>query len=258
MANGRGVFSSIKSRLGMSGDDHAQVDDYEAYEDYDEEYDEVYDDYADDYAEDYVDDYGDSYGYGNRHKVTTRDVGFSMPRLVSRDDARQSTRNTSSFGRDSFSSSGIGRTMVDSSLPASLTPEGASAISAAGNRRAEGLDSLFGDTGRTENRSMAFDPKATSSASAQFGAKRNLQVIKPSKYDDAEGVTRALKLGNVAVLVLTNTSSDLSRRILDFAFGATSALDGGVEGVAPRIYALTTGYGLTDTEKSELSNLGII
>ena len=56
MANGRGVFSSIKSRLGMSGDDHAQVDDYEAYEDYDEEYDEVYDDYADDYAEDYVDD----------------------------------------------------------------------------------------------------------------------------------------------------------------------------------------------------------
>lgn len=249
-----GVLSNIKSKLGMSNND-AQADDYEAYEDYDE-YDE-YDEY-DDYADDYDDRFEDSYGYGNRHKVTTRDVGFSsMPRLVTRDDARQSTRGTSSFGRDSFTGSRTGRTMVDSSLPASMTPEGASAISAAGNRRAEGLDSLFGDTQRTENRSMAFDPKAPASA-VSYAAKRNLQVIKPSKYDDAEGVTRALKLGNVAILVLTNTSSDLTQRILDFAFGATSALDGGVEGIAPRTYALTTDHGLTDTERAELSNLGVI
>ena len=116
--------------------------------------------------------------------------------------------------------------MVDSSLPASMTPEGASAISAAGNRRAEGLDSLFGDTQRTENRSIAFDPRAGASA-ASYSAKRNLQVIKPNKYDDAEGVTRALRLGNVAILVLTNTSSDLTQRILDFAFGATSAVSRG-------------------------------
>ena len=254
-----GVFDSIKSKLGMSGGNNAQVDDYEAYEDYDEEYDDYgeYDDYADDY-----DDYADSYGYGNRHKVTTRDTGFSMPRLVSRDDARESTRGSSTFGRDSFTSSRTGRTMVDSSLPASLTPEGASAISAAGNRRAEGLDSLFGDTSsRTENRSMAFDSRnapSSTGSSTSFAAKRNLQVIKPSKYDDAEGVTRALKLGNVAVLVLTSTSNDLTQRILDFAFGATSALDGGVEGIAPRIYALTTDHGLTDTERSELANLGVI
>lgn len=257
MANGRGVFDNIKSRFGLAGNNNAELDDYEEYGEYDD-YDDGYDvdQEYDDYADDYDDRYEDSYGYGNRHKVTTRDVGFSMPRLVSRDDARQSTRGTTSFGRDSFTTSRTGRTMVDSSLPASMTPEGASAISAAGNRRAEGLDSLFGDTSRSENRTMAFDGNGASAS--QYTTKRNLQVIKPSKYDDAEGVTRALKLGNVAILVLTNTSSDLSRRILDFAFGATSALDGGVEGIAPRVYALTTAYGLTEMEKSELANLGVI
>lgn len=255
-----GVFDSIKSKLGMAKGNDAQLDEYEAYEDYDEEYDdfEEFDEYDQEY-----DDYGDSYGYGNRHKVTTRDTGFSMPRLVSRDDARESTRGSSAFGRDSFTNSRGSRTMVDSSLPASLTPEGASAISAAGNRRAEGLDSLFGDSNaRTENRTMAFESSSASASGAgssmSFAGKRNLQVIKPSKYDDAEGVTRALKLGNVAILVLTGTSADLCQRILDFAFGAASALDGGVEGIAPRIYALTTDHGLTDTEKSELQNLGVI
>lgn len=250
-----GVFSNIKSKLGMSNNDDAQLDDYEAYDDYDENYDDMSE--YDEYSDDYDDRYEDSYGYGNRHKVTTRDVGMSMPRLVTRDDARQSTRGTSSFGRDSFTSSRTGRTMVDSSLPASMTPEGASAISAAGNRRAEGLDSLFGDTSRTDNRSLAFDSREQGS-SQQYSVKRNIQVIKPSRYDDAEGVTRALKLGNIAILVLTNASSDLAQRILDFAFGATSALDGGVEGIAPRVYALTTDHGLTDSEKSELSNLGVI
>ena len=151
--------------------------------------------------------------------------------------------------------------MVDNSLPASMTPEGATAISAAGNRRAEGLDSLFGSTRPDDKPAPAYEQRQSigaTSAAATYTGKRNLQVIKPSRYDDAEGVTRALKLGNVAVLVLTNASDALARRILDFAFGATSALDGGVEAIGPKTYALTTHAGLTEQEKSELKNLGVI
>ena len=262
MADGRSVFGSIKSKLGL--DNRNPQPAYEAYQEYDE-YDE-YDDYGDGYEDDYRDDYAmdsyDEYGnygnFGNRGRVTSRAVGGGLPRLVSREDARESTRGSMSFSSTSSRSSRGTRTMVDSSLPASLTPEGAAAVTAATNRRAEGLDSLFGSTARTENRSLAFDAKASATAAIPAVGKRNLQVIKPTKYDDAEGVTRALKLGNVAILVLTGTTEVLSRRVLDFAFGATSALDGEVEGIAPKTYALTTKAGLTESEKAELANLGVI
>lgn len=259
MASGKSVFGSIKSKLGIDRPNNSQAEVYDEYDEY-AEYDDGYDDGYDDYPQDAPYDDYDSYGYGNRHKVTTRTVGAGLPRLVTREDARESTRSSSMFGRESLSGmgSGIGRTMVDSSLPSSMTPEGTTAISAVGNsRRAEGLDSLFGGSSpRTEARSASLDSPSISAAA--FTGKRNLQVIKPSRYDDAEGVARALKLGNVAVLVLTNASDALSRRILDFAFGATSALGGGVEAIGPKTYALTVQAGLTETEKAELANLGVI
>lgn len=241
MADAKSVFGSLKSKLGFGGNQSdGNYDHYEDYEEYDE-YDE-YNDY-DEYDEydDYVDD-----------RISTRETAYSssLPRLVSREDARQSTRSSRSTGSSSRRN---GRTMVDSSLPDSMTPEGTAHASALGNSKAHGLDSLFGS--RSE-RSKASDSSSISTPS--FTGRRNLQVIKPSKYDDAEGITRALKLGNAAILVLTDTTDVLSRRILDFGFGATSALNGTVEGLAPKIYAFTTQAGLSDQEKSELQNLGVI
>lgn len=255
MANVGDMLGSLKSRLGMGCNrDDVEFDEYDEYQEYDE-YDDDYDDY------DEYDEYSQSYGH--RDRITTRSpIGSSLPRLVSRDDARDSTRSSSTFGRESFASNRNGRTMVDSSLPASMTPDGTSAITAAGNnRRAGGLDSLFGSPSDSQsNKSMSFNQYMSTSSpiSNNITGKRNLQVIKPTRYDDAEGVTRALKLGNVAILVLTSTPDALAKRVLDFAFGATSALDGGVEGIGPKIYALTTNSGLTDAEKTELSDLGII
>lgn len=254
MPGAKSMFGNLKSKLGLGGQPaNQQYDDYDDYQEYDEYDDyEEYDDY-DGYPDDRYEDERD------RDRVSMRSTDSSgLPRLVTREDAVESTRSNSSFGRDSLTSSSYrssGRTMVDSSLPASMTPEGSAAVSAATNNRAHGLDSLFGAPSRSREDRASSDLR---SSVANTTGKRNLQIIKPSRYDDAEGVSRALKLGNVAILVLTETSDVLARRILDFSFGATSALSGSVEGIAPKTYALTTQTGLTDQEKAELTNLGIM
>lgn len=91
-----------------------------------------------------------------------------------------------------------------------------------------------------------------------FVAKRHLSIIAPMSYGDVEGVARALKAGDVVVLVLTRTPDALSKRVLDFSFGAASALDASVDSVANKVFAITRDHGLTPSERTELRSQGVL
>lgn len=276
MPNVGGMFGDIKAKLGFRGNNAAQQD-MDTYEEYDE-----YADYGD-YGEDDYDDY-DSRGFGNRNRVTTRDASSSLPRLVSFSDARASTRFTESStagapARYSRPSSGsMGRTMVDSSLPTSMTPEGSAQVSAAASRRREGgLDSLFSSTSpsadvpqediiRQPNLPIigaaasgaagaagAYDPyDAYNGSGSSYSAQRRVTVLKPMSYGDVENVAKTLKAGDAVVLDLKATRDDLSKRILDFSFGVASALDASVDCISDKVFAITRGAALSDAERASL------
>ena len=256
MANGS-LFGDIKSRFGIGG---ARNDGADAYGDEYDEYGE-YDEYSDDYEEDYD-------PYMDRNPVTTRGAGDAgLPRLVSMGDARESARSNfshrdsgtgSSYGSSRSSSvRSYGRTMVDSSLPPSMTAEGTAAASAATNsRRAEGLDSLFSSSSRSTSRGAS--DLIRNSMQLSMPGMRQLQVIRPTKYDDAESVTSVLKANDVAVICFADTDRDLMKRILDFSFGAASALDASVESVGKGVFVICRSVGLDDNERNDLKKMGII
>lgn len=91
-----------------------------------------------------------------------------------------------------------------------------------------------------------------------FVAKRHLTIIAPMSYGDVEGVARALKAGDVVVLVLTRTPDTLSKRVLDFSFGAASALDASVDSVGNKVFAIARDHGLTPAERTELRSQGVL
>ena len=251
MANGS-LFGDLKSRLGIGArnDSDAYDDEYDEYSDYDE----------------YGDDYGDDYDpYMDRNPVTTRSRGEAgLPRLVSMGDARESARSsfshrdigTGSAGSSRSSVRSYGRTMVDSSLPPSMTAEGTAAASAATNsRRAEGLDSLFSSSSRSTSRGSS--DIIRNSMQLSMPGMRQLQVIKPVKYEDAEAVTNVLKANDVAIISFEGTDRDLMKRILDFSFGAAAALDASVESVGNGVFAICRSVGLDDSERSDLKKMGL-
>lgn len=254
MANGN-FFGDIKNRLGRFGSGQGSRDQRE-YDEYAE-----YDDYSADFNE--YDEYDDYDPYMDRNPVTQRSAKSDpgLPRLVSMDDARASARDIPAreSSRDSRSSSirSYGRMMVDSSLPPSMTAEGTAAASAATNRRTNGgLDSLFGSSSNSGSGSGT--GVVRNSMQLSMPGMRKLQVIRPIKYDDAEEVATALKDNDVAILVLTNVESSLMMRLLDFSFGAASALDASVESIGHKVFAICRSVGLDDRERADLSSMGII
>lgn len=306
LQDGKRMFGDIKSKLGFGSKDQDQGYD-------DGYYDDGYDDY-DDYADDYQDDA--SSGYDRYAPVTTRAAGSrraasddaGMPRLVSIDDVRANTQIPSSLNRDplpprrvtSASGSSFGRTMVDSSLPPQMTPEGTAATAtAASRRRSEGLDSLFEPTTGegTEPASSGAHRHARASAgavgsaagaaatSASVGAhaaapasagaydpyesyagnstgsytgRRTLTVLTPVSYGEVEQVAKALKAGDVVILALRNTPDELSKRLLDFSFGAAAVIDASVECIADKVFAIARGNGISEVERMNLRNQGVL
>ena len=54
------------------------------------------------------------------------------------------------------------------------------------------------------------------------------------------------------------TPDALAKRILDFSFGVSSALDARVEAVADKVFAITRGAALTEAERLALLNQGVL
>ncbi len=85
-----------------------------------------------------------------------------------------------------------------------------------------------------------------------------MRVLKPGVYAEAEGVAKALKGGDVVILVLSETPADLVKRILDFSFGAAAALDASVECIADHVFAIAVDSGLSEVERMTLRNQGVL
>lgn len=64
-------------------------------------------------------------------------------------------------------------------------------------------------------------------------------VVSPATFDEAQEVGDHFKQRQPVIVNLQDASSDLRRRLVDFAAGLCYALDGQVERVTPGVYLLT-------------------
>ena len=283
-----GMLDGIKSKLGMA--DNSQSSGYRRSS-RNSNYDDDYDDYDDDY-DDYEDDEpatSSTSRYDRYDSVTTRPAhasrstssnysgSYRPAKLVSIDDVRAHTTVPESLNRDplprrrtSASTPAFnGRVTVDANSP---LPTGSAAHAAAGKERSESLDSLFDSTAdlaasnakKTEaaqrQAASSFDPYKAYEGSTvgKHNPTRSLTVVKPANYGECEKVAKALKAGDAVVLVLKDTPSDLVKRVLDFSFGASSALDASVDCAADKVFVIARGQGLTDAERTSLRDQGIL
>ena len=185
-----------------------------------------------------------------------------MPRLVSYSDVRENSR-TGSMSRARSTSSVTGRTMMDSSLPHSMTPEGAAEVSAAASRRhASGLDSLFSPTSQKGSEASGGSSRlgviGAAGASASSAGSRSVRIIKPTEYSQVSEVAGMLRAGDAVVLVFKSTPESLEKRLLDFSFGVASALSANVECIGSKVFSITVGAGLSDAEQDSLRSQGIL
>ena len=243
-----GMLSDLKSRLGFSrNDDHD--DDYDgdfgAYDDFD---DEGYNDRDDRQYAGYGSDYDETAPVGGYEPATvSRSSRFgradSTPNLVSIDDVKGYTHSRSS-----------NRDLIDDRAPAESSPAYNASTRSSSRRdsmRSDGLDSLFEPTASASR-------SASGSSYGSYGRSRSLTVIKPVVYGDVERVASSLKAGNVVVLAMRNTPTDLMKRILDFSFGVASALDAAVENPGDKVFAIAQGAGLSEDEKRQLRTQGVL
>ncbi len=105
-----------------------------------------------------------------------------------------------------------------------------------------------------------FDPYEAyaGTGATSFSSSRSCTVFKPASYGEVERIAKILKAGDVVVLALRNTPDSLAKRILDFSFGVSSALEANVECVADKVFAITRGGALTDAERTGLHNQGVL
>lgn len=274
------IFDGIKTKLGFNSVGYG--DDYygRGYDDdFDKEYAEEFAEYGPDYREDNSQSTYDPYA-----PVTVRPAR-TVPKLVSIDDVRARTQVPDSLNRDplperrvtSAASLRGDRMIVESDIPAAKNTPTARAAAARDRERSESLNALFSSTVEDTLETAAIPPVTASkpesilpanafdpydayegSGASTHTPSRTLSVFIPTSYGEVERVAKALKAGDVAILALRKTPDDLAKRILDFSFGVSSALDANVDCIASKVFAITRGAALTETELSSLRAQGVL
>ena len=85
-----------------------------------------------------------------------------------------------------------------------------------------------------------------------------MKILKPTSYDDVDGIIGELKMKNGIVMNLEYVNKDIARRIIDTVSGAVTALDGHIEKVSNAIFVIAPyNYDITNEpinkEKNERS-----
>lgn len=227
----------------------------------------------------------------SRSRSGARSSSVGAAKLVSIDDVRAHTQVPESLNRDPLpprrvtAASGSFRTMVDATQPAPANTPIARAAAAANRERSESLNSLFTSTADdaasaasslasqgvqasatassvtvATATASAFDPydAYAGTGAAKHSASRSVTVLKPASYSEVERIAKSLKACDVVVLALRNTPDSLSKRILDFSFGVSSALDASVDCVADKVFVISRGAPLTDAERMSLRGQGVL
>lgn len=261
---GSEMLSGIKDKLGgiASRGSRRGRDDYDDYDDY---ADEAYDDYEDDYEDDYAYE-----GSSSRSTGSSRGFEPSRPRLVSFEDARASKPVVDPLSHDPLAARHVVTTSDE--RPRSTTRDAIRAgVITSGTRThgSAGYNALFESTAAAASEKSSAGATAASDAGISsapapadptipvFAPKRAVTVLKPTSYDEVEQIAKALKAGDAVVLQLMNTQNALSKRILDFSFGVSSALDAKVDCIADKVFVITRGKELTDEERTKLRNQGV-
>ena len=246
------MLGGLKSRLGFGHKDEEFYDDDYEYDDAfngDDDFDVFDDDFANDSA---VGGYRPATSRTSRSSRTSRfgHGDSAASNLVSNDDVREYTRAPRDSYERSYEPAPERRT--------TRQPFDAGSLPTTAPARSEGYDNLFEPTDTPTF--TPYDPYEaySSAAPTSYAAARPLTVIKPVVYGDVERVARAVKTGDVVVLVMRNTPDDLSKRILDFSFGVASALDASVECPGEKVFAIARGNALTEDEKTRLRNQGAL
>lgn len=87
---------------------------------------------------------------------------------------------------------------------------------------------------------------------------RDITVVDPQTFEDAEPIAEALRARSCVAITLRKVPEFLSRRIMDFAFGAASVSGATVGVIANKVYALTFDRPLNEYEILSLRNKGAL
>ncbi len=84
-------------------------------------------------------------------------------------------------------------------------------------------------------------------------------ILRPVAYDDVESVVRRVRTNQPVVLVFKQTDLEIARRILDFCFGLSFGVNGSVEELGDRVFAvLPAGISLAQSDVDRLVADGTI
>ena len=114
--------------------------------------------------------------------------------------------------------------------------------------RHSGLDGLFAST--DPSASSPAPANRTSSVGGHFT--RKVEIFEPKNFEEAVNIVTMLKEGSVVILNLKYVNAGLSKRILDFAFGAVAALDMQITYEAPQVFSIIKDGKLTLVERDQL------
>ncbi|MCL2889365.1 MAG: cell division protein SepF [Eggerthellaceae bacterium] len=284
----QGRFEGLKSRLGFSS--APKSDDYG--DGYDEDYVEDYQDYSE-YGEAYDEEYGttggQSMGYSGQNGSAR-----PTPHLVSYEEVRASTRLPERLNRDPLPERRVSSSQAAPSGAASssyrqngngyprqverasdymISTETSDLPSDREPRRAagSGYDALFTSNtpapqspaymaASARPQRKAFDPFETYTGVGATTHKpsRSLSILRPNSYSEVERVAKIIRAGDVVVLCLRDAPVHLARRILDFSFGVSSALDASVDCIADKVFVIVNGRALSEDEYIYLHEQGVI
>lgn len=86
-----------------------------------------------------------------------------------------------------------------------------------------------------------------------------IEIVRPSTYADVEKIASSFKAGKTVVIVLSATSAELAKRVLDFSFGVASALNGTVDKEGAKTFIISKmSRNLSDDERAYLRTQGAI
>lgn len=169
------------------------------------------------------------------------------------------TRSVSQFERDFASTSKRSHSTHSQGLDSLFTPT-EEEINVEMEGITEPMDAVENATvGETTGRVSAGNSQDfMTQPDVQVAKSRQVAVIKPDTFEEAEIVTKTLKRGGLVVIDLRQAEDALSKRFLDFSFGATSALGGSVDILGTDIYSISTGSPIMQTELDRIKREGLL
>jgi cell division inhibitor SepF len=84
-------------------------------------------------------------------------------------------------------------------------------------------------------------------------------VLRPVAYDDVQMVVRRVRTNQPVVLVFKQTDLEVAKRILDFCFGLSFGINGSVEELGDRVFAvLPAGLSISQADLDRLAADGTL